>query len=77
MDIFEKLKEMAKQEMDMDISLETRLKEDLDLDSIGLLEFVMQIEDEFGIELPDEGVEDIKTIADAVKLIEGVKGENR
>ena len=52
------------------ITLESRLVEDLGADSLDVVELLMAIEDEFGIEIPDEEIENIKTVDDLVKYIE-------
>ena len=49
----------------------------LKLDSIGLLQFVMDIEEIFDIEIDDENIENIGTVKDAVEYIEGVIGETK
>ena len=46
---------------------------DLDADSIQLMELVMSIEDEFEIEIPDSEIENVKTVGDLVKYIEANK----
>lgn len=48
--------------------------EDLGADSLDVVEFVMALEDEFDIEIPDEEVSDIKTVGDAVKYIAKKQG---
>ena len=42
---------------------------DLDADSLDVVEIVMAIEDEFGIEISDEAVESVRTVGDVVKVI--------
>ena len=53
-----------------DLTLETSLKEDLDADSLDAVEVIMALEDEFGIEIPDEDAENMKTIGDICQYIE-------
>lgn len=48
---------------------ELNFKEDLDADSIDIVEFVLELEDTFGAEIPDEEAEKIGTVADAVAYI--------
>jgi len=48
----------------------TSLTDELDIDSLDLVDLVMTVEDEFSIELPDEALEGMKTIGDLVKYIE-------
>ena len=45
------------------------LKDDLDADSVDLMEFVLTIEDEFGIEISDEGIDHLQSVADVIKAI--------
>ncbi|NHL92845.1 acyl carrier protein, partial [Lactobacillus helveticus] len=47
---------------------------DLDADSIELVEFILQLEDEFGSEIPDDEAEKIKTVGDAVSYIKSHQG---
>lgn len=44
--------------------------EDLGADSLDLVELIMALEEEFGIEIPDEAAEEIKTVQNAVEYIE-------
>lgn len=48
---------------------EARFKEDLDADSLDLVEMIMALEEEFDIEVPEEEVESIKTVGEAFALI--------
>jgi acyl carrier protein len=50
------------------ITLETTFDE-LDADSLDVVELIMALEDEFDIEIPDEDAEKIKTVGDAVEYI--------
>ena len=45
------------------------LKDDLDADSVDLMEFVLTIEDEFGIEIADEEIVHLQSVADVLKTI--------
>ena len=45
------------------------LKDDLDADSVDLMEFVLTIEDEFGIEIGDEEIDNLQSIADVLEII--------
>ncbi|MFO1022762.1 MAG: acyl carrier protein [Planctomycetales bacterium] len=51
----------------------SRFIEDLKADSLDLVELVMEFEEAFGITIPDEDYEKIKTVGDAVKYIEEKK----
>lgn len=54
-----------------DIEMETSFRENLNADSLDLVELVMALEDEFGIEVDDDDVENIETVEDAKKYIMG------
>ncbi len=71
--IFEKVRKIICDQFDLDeddVTPETLLEEDLEADSLDLVDLVMSFEDEFHIEVPDEDVENIKTVGDIVKYIE-------
>jgi len=71
--IFEKVREIICEQFDVDeenVTPETDIREDLDADSLDLVDLVMSFEDEFKIEVPDDAVESIKTVGDIVKFIE-------
>ena len=53
-----------------DIKLESSFVDDLKADSLDVVELVMEFEDEFGITIPDEDYEKIKTVGDAIKYIQ-------
>ena len=50
--------------------MDSMLEEDLDADSLDAIDIVMSIEDEFGIEVPDEAITDMKSVGDIVNFIE-------
>jgi len=52
-----------------EIKPEARFLEDLGADSLDLVELVMEMEDEFSISIPDDKVEEIKTVQDTVNYI--------
>lgn len=56
------------------ITENTNFTNDLDADSIDLVEFILQLEDEFGSEIPDDEAEKIKTVGDAVLYIKSHQG---
>ena len=51
------------------IQLETRLEEDLEADSLDLVELAMALEEELSLEIPDEELEGIRTVKDAVDFV--------
>lgn len=73
MSIFEKLQEMIADQLEIDaedITYDSNILDDLGADSLDVVDLVMSIEDEFGMEVPDEALENIRTIEDMVKYIE-------
>lgn len=75
MDVFEKVKEIMAEQLDVDIdsiTLDTSFVNDLESDSLDIVELIMAIEEEFDIEVPDEEAEKISTVQDAVNYIEDV-----
>ena len=55
------------------ITENTNLREDLGADSLDLVEIVMEMEEQFGISIPDSDIKKIKTIGEAIKYIEQQK----
>jgi acyl carrier protein len=53
-----------------EVTSEASFVDDLGADSLDTVELVMALEEEFGIEIPDEDAEKITTVADAIKYIE-------
>ncbi len=71
--IFEKIKSILAEQLDVDeesLSMETDIAKDLNADSLDVVEILMSLEDEFSVEIPDEEIENIKTIGDLVEYIE-------
>lgn len=50
---------------------EARFEEDLEVDSLGVVELLMALEDEFGVSIPDEEAENITTVGEAVDIVIG------
>lgn len=55
------------------VTLTSRLVEDLGADSLDVVELIMAFEDEFGISLPDEDIASMKTVGDVVNYINKLK----
>lgn len=69
---FEKITEILAEQLDADreaMTMDTKIADDLGADSLDLVDLLMSIEDEFGIEIPDEDVENIQTIGNIVEYI--------
>ncbi|UOQ47909.1 acyl carrier protein [Gracilibacillus caseinilyticus] len=70
---FEKVKQIVVDRLDVDeekVTLEASFKDDLEADSLDVVELVMELEDEFDMEIADEDAEKIATVGDAVKYID-------
>ena len=57
------------------VILEARFREDLEADSLDLVELIMKFEDVFGTEISDEDAQKITTVGEAVKFVEAKKGK--
>lgn len=71
--ILEKVKAILSEQFDVEedtITAETNIADDLGADSLDIVDLLMSIEDEFEIEVPDDEVENIKTVGELVKYIE-------
>lgn len=75
--MFERVREIIAEQLGVDdlntITLNTSLTEDLEADSLDAVEVIMALEDEYGIEIPDEEAENFKCIGDICSFIEGHK----
>jgi acyl carrier protein len=73
MSVEEKVKEIIAEQLEVkkeEIKPESSFIDDLGADSLDTVEVVMALEEEFGIEIPDEDAEKITTVGEAVKYIE-------
>ena len=71
-EVFEKVKNLFVEELGIDaekVTMEAKLEEDLEIDSLGIVEVVMAFEDEFSIEINDEELTDVGTVGQAVNLL--------
>ena len=71
--VLEKIKVILAEQFDVEedsLKLETDLQDDLGADSLDVVDLLMSIEDEFEIEIPDEEIENIRTVGDLVNYIE-------
>lgn len=58
-----------------DVELDTSFRDDLNADSLDLVELIMALEDEFNLEIEDEDVDSIKTVGDAIDYIKELLGD--
>ena len=71
-EIFDKVKEVIVDQLNVeedDVTEDAAFVDDLGADSLDIVELVMALEEEFGISIPDEQAEKIKTVGDAVSYI--------
>ena len=71
--VFEKVREILVEQLDVDedaVTMEASIQNDLGADSLDIVDLVMSLEEEFDCEIPDEEIENIKTVGDIVKYIE-------
>ena len=71
--IFDEVKEILAEQLDIDpetIEMTSNLQTDLGADSLDAIDIVMSIEDQYGIEVPDSVIENIRSVEDIVSFIE-------
>jgi len=71
-EVFEKVKVLFVEDLGIDeskVTMEAKLEEDLEIDSLGIVEVVMAFEDEFEIEIDDDELADVSTVGQAVNLL--------
>lgn len=74
--VLEKVKQIIAGKMSIsedEITVDTKLKEDLQADSLDMVELVMAAEDEFGVEIEEDAVREFVTVGDVIKYIEANK----
>jgi len=73
-EVIERVREHLAAELDVEpqaITEATRFRDDLDADSLDLYELVMELEDSYGIQLPEQEAARIETVGDAVEFVLG------
>ncbi|TQS75590.1 acyl carrier protein [Ornithinibacillus gellani] len=76
-EVFDRVKEIIVDKLDVEeskVTMEASFKDDLDADSLDVVELVMELEDEFDMEIADEEAEKINTVGDAVNYINSTQG---
>lgn len=71
--VLEKVKVILADQFDVEedtLTLDTNLQDDLGADSLDVVDLLMSLEDEFEVEIPDEEIENIRTIGELVSYIE-------
>ena len=75
-DVFDRVKEIIVENLDVEeskVTMEASFRDDLEADSLDVVELVMELEDEFDMEIADEEAEKINTVGDAVDYINSAK----
>lgn len=70
--VFERVREIICDQLDLDedrVTMDSNLLEDFDADSLDIVDLSMTLEDEFGLEMPDDKIEDFHTVGDVVRYI--------
>lgn len=70
--MFERVKEIIEEQLSLDgveITTESNFKEDLGADSLDLFELVMAFEEEYGVEIPSEDLEQITTVGSVIEYL--------
>lgn len=73
MDTFERIRELLAEQLDIDeekITMDSNILEDFEADSLDVVDMVMSLEDEFGVEIPNEEIENLHTVGDVVRYVE-------
>lgn len=71
-EIFEKIRDIVVEELGVapeKVTEDARFIEDLGADSIGVMELVMKMEEEFNMKIPDEDIEKLRTVGDVINYI--------
>ena len=75
--MFEKVKKILEKQLRLkegvEVTLNSRIKEDLGADSLDVLQLLMAIEDEYGVDVPDEKLAEFSTVGDVVAYLETLK----
>ena len=69
--VFERVREIICDQLDLDedrVTMDSNLLEDFDADSLDIVDLSMTLEDEFGLEMPDDKIEDFHTVGDVVRF---------
>ena len=71
--VFERIREIICDQLDLEedkVTMDSDIMDDFEADSLDVVDLVMSIEDEFGLEVPDDQIENFRTVGDVVRYIE-------
>ena len=74
--VFEKVKSFVVEQLGVDpdqVEMDTNLMKDLEADSLDAVEIIHAVEDEYGLDIPDETAEKFETVRDLVEYVEANK----
>ena len=77
METFEKIRAVLPEQLDVDpakITMDSDITSDFEADSLDIVDMVMTLEDEFGIEVPDDAIENLRTVGDVVNFVDSHQG---
>lgn len=70
----QQIKELIEEQLGVkDVDLNADLETAYDIDSIGILDFIMSVEEKFDVEFGDEDLENMKSVADVVSKVESLR----
>lgn len=75
--VFDRIKAILCEQLDVEedqVTMDANILDDLGADSLDIVDLVMTLEEEFDLEIPDERIEELKTVGDLVKFIEEAQG---
>lgn len=71
--VFERIRQILADQLDLDednITMDSDVVDDLEADSLDVVDLIMTLEDEFSVEVPDDQIENFKTVGDIVRFVE-------
>ena len=71
--VFERIREIICDQLDLEedkVTMDSDIMEDFEADSLDGVDLVLSIEDDFGLEVPDDQIENFRTVGDVVRYIE-------
>ncbi len=71
--VFERIRQILCDQLDLEedkVTMESDIVDDLEADSLDVVDLIMTIEDEFSLEVPDDQIENFRTVGDIVRYIE-------
>lgn len=77
--VFEKIKDILAEQLNIDendVTMDSSFIDDLGADSLDIVELIMAMEEEFGVEIPEEDAESISTVGAAVEYIKANSNNN-